>query len=115
MAGQDGVGAYLMPAVVGFDSGGRREAFLGAVQRVIDRHDIYRTAIAWEGLPEPVQVVWRQARLPVTEITLDDSRDASSGGQDARTGGRGHSGDRARGRGAPLPPPPPPPQCPPPT
>ncbi len=37
-----------------------------AWQRVVDRAPLLRTAIAWEGIDEPVQVVHRRVELPIT-------------------------------------------------
>ncbi|MFJ8747668.1 amino acid adenylation domain-containing protein, partial [Embleya sp. NPDC127516] len=77
MAGDEERDVYISPFVLEFDTRERLDAFLRALQEVIDRHDIYRTAILWDGVPDPLQVVQRHAPLPVREIA------SAEGGDDA--------------------------------
>jgi syringomycin synthetase protein SyrE len=67
--------AYLMRSMLEFDDRQRLDAFITALQTVIDRHDILRTCVHWDGLPQAVQVVRRQARLVVQTVTLDNHED----------------------------------------
>ncbi|PCR95715.1 non-ribosomal peptide synthetase [Pseudomonas fluorescens] len=62
---------YLLQSRLAFDSLERLQHFRAALQHVIDRHDVLRTGVVWEGLSVPVQVVWRQAELVVQEVLLD--------------------------------------------
>ncbi len=79
LAAEDGRDAYLLSTVLEFAGRGQLEDFCAALRAVIARHDIFRTSVAWQGLPEPVQVVWRQAQLPVTEVTLTAAEDQQAG------------------------------------
>ncbi|MER8931334.1 condensation domain-containing protein, partial [Mesorhizobium sp. M0859] len=63
---------YLLVSQMAFADRDLLERYLAAVQKVVDRHDILRTAFVWEGLSSPAQVVWRKAALEVREVELDE-------------------------------------------
>ncbi|MEQ1726668.1 MAG: amino acid adenylation domain-containing protein, partial [Sphingopyxis sp.] len=66
---------YLSRSVISFDSRSRLDSFLTALQFVINRHDILRSAIFWKGLSQPVQVVHRQVSLPIEELKFEHDSD----------------------------------------
>ncbi|MEJ8322500.1 amino acid adenylation domain-containing protein, partial [Kosakonia sacchari] len=70
--------AYLLNSLLAFDSRALMEAFLAALQQVIDRHDILRSAVCWQGVSRPVQVVWRRAVLPVTAFVPQAGQDVTA-------------------------------------
>ncbi|WP_193085166.1 non-ribosomal peptide synthetase, partial [Halomonas sp. 3F2F] len=63
--------AYVTPRLLGFDSRERLEAFIACFNKLIARHDILRTAVLWENLREPVQVVYRHAELALEWLNVD--------------------------------------------
>ncbi|GGA41713.1 hypothetical protein GCM10010981_33410 [Dyella nitratireducens] len=67
--------AYLLQMILAFEQREPLDAFLDAMQQVIDRHDILRSAVHWQGLAQPVQVVHRHATLPVEELELQDAEE----------------------------------------
>ncbi|WP_147468091.1 condensation domain-containing protein, partial [Pseudomonas coronafaciens] len=57
------------------DSQARLESFVANFNQVIMRHDILRTAVLWEELDQPVQVVCRKAQIQIE--WLSDEADVS--------------------------------------
>ncbi len=68
---------YLLQWRLTFDSPARLQAWAAALQKVIDRHDILRTSVVWEGLESPQQVVWRQATMSVQAVCVEDGESAA--------------------------------------
>jgi amino acid adenylation domain-containing protein len=72
---RDGGDPYVLPTVMMACSRARVDEFVGALQAVVNRQDILRTAVLWEQLPQPVQVVYRHAALSVEEMAFVEDRD----------------------------------------
>ncbi|KAF9943848.1 hypothetical protein BGZ70_005365, partial [Mortierella alpina] len=64
---------YLLIAGYAFRDRALLDRYLDAVQQIVDRHDILRTAIVSENMTIPAQVVLRKAPLSITELKLDPS------------------------------------------
>lgn len=69
---QDKGDAYLTVASLAFDSEQGLTHFVDALNHVIARHDIFRTAILWEDTDEPVQLVWRSAQFELEMLEFSD-------------------------------------------
>lgn len=62
---------YVLSTLFELVSRTHAEELVAAIQKVIDRHDLLRCAISWEGQPRPVHVIHRRAKLPVEWLELD--------------------------------------------
>ena len=67
---------YALPKLLVLESRGKLQVLLQALQSVIDRHDVLRSAFFWEDLSQPVQVVLRSAPLTVERLQLEPDREA---------------------------------------
>ena len=72
----DGGDAYARSFLFEIESRDKLDAFIRAIQSVVDRHDILRTAVLWDQLPRAVQVVQRRAFLQAEELEFDPNRGA---------------------------------------
>ncbi|WP_201524286.1 non-ribosomal peptide synthetase [Halomonas sp. 59] len=71
---------YVLLYLLGFDSRERLEAFIAGFNQLIARHDILRTAVLWDGLRQPVQVVHKHAGIEVEWPTItDEAKDYVAG------------------------------------
>ncbi|KAI9239022.1 MAG: Non-ribosomal peptide synthetase module [Podila humilis] len=62
---------YLTMVCTAFRDRVLLDRYFDALQKVVDRHDILRTAIMWENMSTPAQIVLRKATLSITEHSLD--------------------------------------------
>ncbi|WP_431685490.1 amino acid adenylation domain-containing protein [Hahella sp. NBU794] len=59
---------YVLWQATRFASADLLHGYLDALRNTISRHDAFRVSIAYEGLTQPLQVVWREAPLAVEEV-----------------------------------------------
>lgn len=69
---------YVAQCLLSFESERYLHAFIDALNQVIERHDILRTAFLWEGLSEPVQVVCRTSELSWRWLEVETKHSAGT-------------------------------------
>jgi amino acid adenylation domain-containing protein len=74
----EGPDPYVLPTLFRINSEGAVSSFIDGLQFIINRHDVLRTAVFWGDLETPVQVVCREARLPVSWLTLDENQSSQT-------------------------------------
>ena len=68
---------YVLPSLLTISSYEHLLNFIVGLERVVERHEILRTAFFWEGLAQPVQVVARNAPLQIEELILSGQGSAT--------------------------------------
>ncbi|WP_125780724.1 non-ribosomal peptide synthetase [Pseudoalteromonas rubra] len=71
----EGQDPYVTSTTFEFDSRESLERFKWALNTLIARHDVLRTAILWRNRTTALQVVQRQVDLPVTELDFSEAND----------------------------------------
>ena len=74
LANEHGGDPYILSTLLATETKEQLDKLVEALQKVIDRHDVMRSALIWDGIPDPLNVVYRSAALPVEYITLDPDR-----------------------------------------
>jgi amino acid adenylation domain-containing protein len=75
----DGADPYVARALFECTDRATVDRFLQAIERVVARHDILRTAFWWDGLARPVQVVVRDSGgLLLEQLDLDGAHDSAA-------------------------------------
>ncbi|MEL6558316.1 MAG: amino acid adenylation domain-containing protein [Bacteroidota bacterium] len=66
---------YVFPRLLPFQSPEQRSTFTEALQFVVNRHDVLRTCVLNDGLPQALQVVLRTVELPIEVLSIDNSKE----------------------------------------
>jgi amino acid adenylation domain-containing protein len=81
---------YVTSHMLAFEEKMALQSFIASFNQVVKRHDVLRTAVLWEGLREPVQVVCRHAELTVRWLEVDNQANTNAQEQLAQHAKAGH-------------------------